>query len=102
MSLWEMIGIMDMYIKILCSLDSPGKHKNINSILDPQVRSPSSNQQPNESKRINKMSTTTTTTTSDLSTTETHQSSCLCGKNVISYTGPPTLKFKCHCLDERK
>ena len=30
------------------------------------------------------------------------QSSCLCGVNRISYTGAPLLKFRCHCLDERK
>ncbi|KUJ10705.1 uncharacterized protein LY89DRAFT_674827 [Mollisia scopiformis] len=29
-------------------------------------------------------------------------SSCLCGSNLISYTGTPTLKFRCHCTDERK
>ncbi|KAH8802515.1 Mss4-like protein [Xylogone sp. PMI_703] len=29
------------------------------------------------------------------------QSSCLCGANVITF-GPPELKFKCHCKDERK
>ena len=30
------------------------------------------------------------------------QSSCLCGANSISYTGEPILKFRCHCIDERK
>ncbi|RFU80280.1 mss4 [Trichoderma arundinaceum] len=30
------------------------------------------------------------------------QSSCLCGANVITYSGAPELKFKCHCADERK
>jgi len=30
------------------------------------------------------------------------QSSCLCGANVISYSGEPILKFRCHCTDERK
>jgi hypothetical protein len=31
-----------------------------------------------------------------------YQSSCLCGANVITYTGTPAFKFKCHCTDERK
>ena len=30
------------------------------------------------------------------------QSSCLCGANRISFTGEPLLKFRCHCIDERK
>lgn len=30
------------------------------------------------------------------------QSSCLCGANVITFSGPPDVRFKCHCLDERK
>ncbi|KAH6682495.1 Mss4-like protein [Halenospora varia] len=30
------------------------------------------------------------------------QSSCLCGKNSISFSGPPILTFRCHCTDERK
>jgi hypothetical protein len=30
------------------------------------------------------------------------QSSCLCGENRISYGGEPIVKFRCHCLDERK
>lgn len=30
------------------------------------------------------------------------QSSCLCGANIITYSGEPVLKFRCHCTDERK
>ena len=30
------------------------------------------------------------------------QSSCLCGANVISWDVEPALKFRCHCIDERK
>jgi hypothetical protein len=30
------------------------------------------------------------------------QSSCLCGANVITYSGEPELKFRCHCADEPK
>jgi len=30
------------------------------------------------------------------------QSSCLCGANVITFNGTPIVRFKCHCLDERK
>jgi hypothetical protein len=30
------------------------------------------------------------------------RSSCLCGANIIEFTDAPVLKFKCHCMDERK
>ncbi|EPE26015.1 Mss4-like protein [Glarea lozoyensis ATCC 20868] len=30
------------------------------------------------------------------------QSSCLCTHTAISYAPTPLLKFRCHCLDERK
>ncbi|KAH8595205.1 Mss4-like protein [Bisporella sp. PMI_857] len=30
------------------------------------------------------------------------QSSCLCGANVITFSGEPDIRFKCHCTDERK
>lgn len=58
---------------------------------------------------------------SRMSATKTWQASCLCGENVITWTGermhllhspsftihnqltsPAILKFKCHCTDERK
>lgn len=29
-------------------------------------------------------------------------SSCLCGKNKISYSGKPIFTFRCHCKDERR
>ena len=30
------------------------------------------------------------------------QSSCLCGANIITFSGEPEVRFKCHCTDERK
>jgi len=30
------------------------------------------------------------------------QSSCLCGRNRISWSTEPILTFRCHCMDERK
>ncbi|KAL2072125.1 hypothetical protein VTL71DRAFT_11468 [Oculimacula yallundae] len=39
---------------------------------------------------------------SSISTEIMTQSSCLCGSNVIIYGDSPIVKFRCHCLDERK
>jgi hypothetical protein len=30
------------------------------------------------------------------------QASCLCGANIITLSGQPLVRFKCHCTDERK
>ncbi|MCJ1383143.1 hypothetical protein MMC17_006256 [Xylographa soralifera] len=30
------------------------------------------------------------------------QSSCLCGNLRLSFTGDAVMKFRCHCLDDRK